>query len=418
MPHLFDGPRLAVLLSVALASTALAQPAPTPHLSLNQALVEASRADPSLAAQAARRSAGEAAVRQAAAKPNAALSLEVENLAGSGVYSLFDRSETTLAYEQTLERGGKREARTSRARAELAAVELRAETRRLDVLRDTQLAYGDVLATEAELLIAEARLISAQRSQADVGRRVRSARDPLFAGSRAEALTAQAEIGRDRARDAALAAKAALAAYLGRDPRFSVAVEDFFNVTPPTPVTVDEAPDLALLEAERDVAAATVRVETARTTADPTLRAGVRYFGEGSEVALVVGGSLPLGVRKTGQWSVERAQAERQAAQRDIAAARLLRQREAIRLAARMTALVTESDRIRDEVIPHATRTVEQVLAGFNRGGFEYLDVTEAERLLAETRARRVEVLRDYHKTKAELDRLTGEHRAKLKELR
>ena len=92
--------------------------------------------------------------------------------------------------------------------------------------------------------------------------------------------------------------------------------------------------------------------------------------------------------------------------------ARLVRQRQATQLRARLVALATESERIRAEVIPLAIRTVEQVTAGFNRGGFQYIDVTEAERALADARARRVEVLRDFHTTKAELDRLTGAHAA------
>ena len=50
----------------------------------------------------------------------------------------------------------------------------------------------EALAAEADLLMAEARLVGARRAHADTARRVRSARDPLFAGSRAAALTAEA----------------------------------------------------------------------------------------------------------------------------------------------------------------------------------------------------------------------------------
>ena len=90
----------------------------------------------------------------------------------------------------------------------------------------------------------------------------------------------------------------------------------------------------------------------------------------------------------------------------------MIRAREIAPLVARLRALARESERIRAEVIPHAIRAVEQVTVGFNRGGFEYLDVTEAERALADARARRVEVLREFHMGLATLDRLTGKHRA------
>ena len=49
---------------------------------------------------------------------------------------------------------------------------------------------------------------------------------------------------------------------------------------------------------------------------------------------------------------------------------------------------------------------------GFNRGGFQYLDVTEAQRALIAARSRRVEVLRQFHLDQAALDRLTGRHAA------
>lgn len=185
----------------------------------------------------------------------------------------------------------------------------------------------------------------------------------------------------------------------------------FFDARPPSDLPAADTPDLALLEAERDVALAAVRVETANGVADPTLRAGVRYFGEGDAAALVVGGSIPLGARAANQANVDRARSERSAAEHEIAAARLAREREIARLVLRLRTLADEARRIEAEVVPLAVRTVDQVTEGFNRGGFEYLDVTEAQRALADARARRVEVLGDFHADLAALDRLTGRHR-------
>ncbi|WP_411288679.1 TolC family protein [Phenylobacterium sp.] len=404
------------LAPVALTASLLATSGATAQvgassLSLTEALARGAAHDPTRPADTARMVAGEAAIRQAGVRPGPSLAFEVENFAGTGPYSLLDRNETTLSYGRPFERGGKREARTDRARAELQVARLRGEVRRLDFIRDVQVTYADALAAEAELLVAEARLISAQRSQRDILRRVRSARDPLFAGSRAEALTAQAEITRDRAREAVLTGRAALAALWGGSADFALKLDDFFTIQAPTAPPAADTPDLALLEAERDVAMAAVRVEQSRGVPDPTLRAGVRYFGEGSEVALVIGGSIPLGARGANRANVDRAQAEREAAEQEIAAARVVREREIVRLTARLRARATEAERIRADVIPHAIRTVEQVSAGFNRGGFEYLDVTEAERALADARERRVDALRDFHTGQADLDRLTGKHR-------
>ena len=414
-------PPLAVLLGAASLLAAAPSHAQSPpeapaasasYLSLSEALARAARLDPSTAAQVARLRAAEAAIRQAGVRPMAAVALELENFAGSGPYSLFDRAEATLSYERRLERGGKREARTHLAVAELDTVRLRAQVRRADFLKEVQLAYAEALAAEAELLIAEARLIASLKSQSDIERRVRSARDPLFAGSRAEALTAQAEIARDRARATARTRKTALAAYLGLETDFSFRLEDFFEVEAPPIAVVDGDPDLALLEAERQAAEAAVRLARTQDAADPTVRAGMRYTREGSDVALIVGGSIPLGPAAANRANVARAAAEAAASEQDVAAARLIRQRRATQLRAYLAALAAEAEQIGAEVIPLALRTVDQVTDGFNRGGFQYIDVTEAERALADTRARRVEVLREFHTTKAELDRLTGAHAA------
>ncbi|MFZ5684646.1 TolC family protein [Phenylobacterium sp.] len=407
----------AALLLTVTAPHAFAQsPAPSagPTLDLADALARAGGADPGLAGWTARDLAAEAGVRQAGVKPNPSLGLEVENFAGSGARSLLDRSETTLSYQQTLERGGKREARVGVARASAEVLRRRRDVRRLDLLRDVQVAYAEALAAEAELLVAEARLIAAQSAQEDVDRRVRAARDPLFAGSRAEAVTAEAEIQRDQARAAAANARAVLARYWMGSPDFKLDLERFFRVAAPAASTAAEpaAADLALLEAERDVAQANVRVEQSRAVTDPTVRAGVRYFGDGGDVAFVVGGSIPLRVHDANKAGIERAIAERSAAEADIAAERMLREREIARLQARLAASATESERLRTEVLPNAIRAVEQVREGFNRGGFQYANVADAEKALADVRARRVAVLRQFHLDQAALDRLTGRHMA------
>lgn len=405
-----------LLLVVASTPPGLAHtPAPPagPTLSLDEALARARAADPAAAGWDARLAAGAASVRQAGVKPNPSLGLELENFAGTGAYSILDRTEATLSYQQTLERGGKREARVGLARAGAEVTRRRRDVRGLDVLRDVQVAYAEAMAADAELLIAEARLVAAHSAQADVQRRVRAARDPLFAGSRAEATTAQAEIDRDQARVVARDARKALARYWGGSAEFGLDLEGFFGVAPPASGARPAAvADLALLEAEREVAAANVRLEQSRAETDPTLRAGVRYFGEGNDVALVVGGTLPLRLHDNNRGAIDRAVSERTAAEADLTAERLVREREIARLVERMAASAAESERLRAEVIPIAIRAVEQVREGFSRGGFQYANVAEAEKALADARARRVAVLRQFHLDQAALDRLTGRHAA------
>jgi cobalt-zinc-cadmium efflux system outer membrane protein len=173
----------------------------------------------------------------------------------------------------------------------------------------------------------------------------------------------------------------------------------------PTPA---QTPDIALLDAERDAATARIRLEQTRGIPDVTLRGGVRTFGVADELAFVVGGSMPLGAGEANRANVERAEAERLAAEREIAAARTSRDREIMRLRARLDVNAAEIRRIDAEVLPKAEETVQLVRDGFNRGGFDIIDVIDAQRALIDAQSRRVEVLRTLHVDQATTDRLTG----------
>jgi len=186
--------------------------------------------------------------------------------------------------------------------------------------------------------------------------------------------------------------------------------EEFENTDAELPALPAQSVDLSLLEAVRETADAQVAVERSRAVPDLTLRGGVRYLEQGRDLALVVGGSIPLGIYDTNRGNIERAEAERLAADREIAAARLARIRDTVRLQARISANAAEADRIQAEVLPKAEETVALVRDGFNRGGFSYLDVIDAQRALIDARVRRIEALKAFHTDRAALNRLAASH--------
>lgn len=396
------------------ATTGFAAAAET--LTLPEALSRAAAYDPSVPAAAARMRAAEAGVRQAAVRPNPSLGADLENFAGTGDIGLADRSEATLYYEQTWERGGKREARVGVARAELAVARGRASVRALDLLAEVQAAWVEALAAQAQIAVAEERLAVARRLEGEVERRVRAARDPLFSGERARTATAQARIDRDQALAAAEQARRLLASYWGGGPNLELSAPAMETETVSPAATVADTPDLRLLAMERDLSQARIAVERARAVQDPRWRAGLRHFGESNDVAVIIGGSIPLGRNDTNRGGVERAQAERTAAEADMVAARIDRQREVSRLTARREATLAEVVRNDAEVAPSAARAVALVRDGFNRGGgaFTYLEVADAQRAVIEAKARRIELLKRFHLDGARLDRLTGRHAALL----
>lgn len=400
---------LATALALAAPVSTYAQP-----LGLSEALSRAAKADPARPALRSRLNAAEAGVRQASVRPNPVVGVEVEDLTGTGSYSLVDRAQATVYYQQSHERGGKRAARAALARSDIAQVRLRDDVRVLDLLHDVELAWIEAVAAEAEARLAADRLKLAERAQAEVSRRVRAARDPLFAGARANAQVAEARIALAETQARAANARRALAAFWGGaevevDPATleDVAVAD--QVAGPPSAT-----DLALLEAQRGVAAAKVRVEESKAIQDPTWRAGLRYLNDGGDVAAIVGGSIPLGRYDTNRGAIDQARAAQTAADLDLIGAKAVFERKIAAVQASLAQKAGEARRIETEIVPANARTVDLVRDGFNRGGFSYLDVIEAQKALIDARARRLAVLKSFQIDRAQLDRLTGAYASLL----
>ncbi|MBH1992654.1 MAG: TolC family protein [Sphingomonadaceae bacterium] len=392
-------------------------PALAQELTLTDALSRVAHADPSVAVAAAQREAADAAIRQADIKPQDVVTVEVEDLARTGPYTPVIGTQATAWYERTWERGGKREARVSAARSDRDVTEQRSRLRQLDILAQVQVAWVEAMTAQAEIPIMLERLALAQRLEREVARRVDRALDPLFALERARTAVAQARIAYEQAIEQARIERASLAAWWGEGPDFKLDTTAFSGVTQSTAGDAEPV-DLILLDAERDAAQARARLAETNGAIDPTLRAGLRYYGEGqgSGVSIVVGGAIPLGGRHAQRGNVERAEAERRVAEAEIAVMRVQTKRETDRLRAVRAAALTEIRRIDDAVLPSAERAVVLVRDGYSRGGtaFTFLEVAQAQQALIDAYDRRVSLLRQYHLDGARLDRLTGRHASLL----
>jgi cobalt-zinc-cadmium efflux system outer membrane protein len=393
-------------MTVALANKSAAQP-----LTLNDAFLRAAEADPALPAAQARINAAEAGIRQAGTKPNPSVMFELENFAGTGPIGAFNQSVTTFSYSQRVERGNKRGARTSLARAGLQAAQLEKHIHALDLFESVEIAWVEAVAAEAGIALNAERLAAAQRLQTETERRVQAAREPAFAGARVSALLAETEIALARARSNAETAKATLAAYWDGPPNIQLD-PSWLNRREAGPEIslVENSADLALFQAERHSAGARLGLEEARAVQDPTFAGGVRHFAVGNDLALVASVAIPLPFYDDNSGNISRALAERNAADREYAAQRRNLQREMATLQARVAAYAIESEALESSAIPQAERALALIHEGFDRGAFEYIDIIEAERNLNNANTRHLEVLRTYHLDFARINRLTGRY--------
>ncbi len=329
----------------------------------------------------------------------------VENIGTPG----FSQWQIDGTYNQRLERGGKRAARVGLAQGDIAVAEAEALVRRLDLASEVQALYVEAQAAALSLELARSRVEIAETLANEVQRRVDEARDPLFAGTRARTQLAEARVDLGLAEHAFEAALARLALLTGGDPRsIGVVTSGFLEAEEIAITTADLTPvDLAVFQARRERADANYRLQEANSHTDPTVFAGPRLFGNG-DVAVIAGFSLPLPNRALNRANIDRAAAEQRQVEADLAVERFQRRRQIALAAERVEEARHEAEAILEQVVPGAEQTLREVRAGYNRGGFTFLDVSIAQTALHEARVRFVDALAEYHQAKVDYDRLTG----------
>ncbi|WKL57457.1 TolC family protein [Asticcacaulis sp. ZE23SCel15] len=405
------GLTLPAVLCAGLCLSAMAQAETLP---LSVAMSRAAQSDPAAMATQKRLAATEAGIRQAGVRPNPSVGLEAENVLGSGPYSGLSQAETTLSYQQPLERKSKREARIWAASAEKDLARAEGRVRTWEAMTAAQRLWVEAVVAEAETELAGQRLKLAEQSQAEIRRRVTAARDPLFAGSLAETEVATARIAHDQAAAKVRQLKTQLAALWGGAAEFELEAKWLEDTPVISEPTLLETPDIEVLRARQRLSAAQVRVETTRRVQDATVSAGIRHFQGDGAVAFIIGGSIPLNRNDAYRGHIDRARADSEAASADIEVAERYRQRDITAATLRMADLAHEAERIKSEVIPQAETALRQVREGFVRGGFTYRDVIGTQQTLMTAKARRLEVLKQFHIEQINRDRLSGKWLALL----
>ena len=396
-------------LRVAFMAAALASASPVwaQSLTLDDAITRAVAASPQGAASAARLDTLNAVRQGANTRPTDTVDVMIENL-GIGGSDLNRQIQLTGTFTRRLERGGKRAARAGVVDADIDVIRADTLIRRLEIATAVQRLYVEAMAAAATVDIAQDRVAIAQQLSREVGRRVDAARDPLFAGTRARTQLAEARVDLEIAEHARDAALTRMALLLGEPAgRLTIGRGNFLDVEEPSASLQPAAVDVAIFEARRRRAAAELRLQQASARTDLTVSGGPRLIGSG-DIAVVAGVSLPLRNRGLNRSNIARAQAEARQVEADLAVD-LFQRRQQIALAAeKVTETAHEVEAVRDKVVPGAERTLAEVRAGYNRGGFTFMDVSMAQTALHEARARMVRAATRHHEARVELDRLTG----------
>jgi cobalt-zinc-cadmium efflux system outer membrane protein len=389
---------------------------PRGALTLRDAVGAALLGNPALAKQAWEARVREALALQADLRPNPALSVEVENLGGTGDRSGVEQTETTIGLSQLVLLGGKRARRRELAeiRSELARWDY--EVARVGVLTATAKAFVATLAAQQRVVLLDDLDRAAAAAVAAAAAQVAAGAAPAAARSRAELLRLSIQLDRQRAARALAAERVALSSTWGTvAPQFAEVRGDLRGaVAMPPPLASLEArtesnPDLGRWATELAEREAVVSVERSGGTPDPTVGLGGRHYAQGDDVSIVLSVSVPIPVFDRNQGNVLAAARDLHKARAQKAAAALAVRAE---LAMRYQDLLSaheQAETLRASTLPAARVAFEQTQDGYRNGVFGYIDVLDAQRTLYQLQVREIDVLADYHQARADIERLLGE---------
>ncbi|WP_448131020.1 TolC family protein [Stenotrophomonas rhizophila] len=408
--------RLAALAAIAFVPCVYAQgTTPAVPLTLDDAIARVAQYHPDLRLAEAQRPVWEARRDAAGLPPPLTLGVELENALGTGDSRGFDAAEATVTLAGVLERGGKLDARRAVAQANLDSLAPQRETARLDLMAEVARRYLAVTDARLQLRIAETDIEQRRRAVAAARLRLQAGASPESVLMTAQAMLAQAELDRDRAKQMDQSARAALSAlWRQRDPGFDVvsgdpmqlpALQDFA-------VLADElqrTPELAVLAGERRIREAQVQLARTQARPDVSWQVGVRNSRDTRDTSLVAGFSLPLG-------SVRRAAPEIRAAEAELALNSVERDARALQLYAtlaeahgRYLTSRLEVTRMGRDVLPQLQRAENAAEKAWRAGAISYMEWAQLQAMRIDARQRQLEAAIAAQTALIEIQRLTGQ---------
>lgn len=408
-------PTLPVLAAATAPEPLSAANAPTGELlTLQSALDRALQFSPVLTAYSEESLARAAEISQASRWINPELSIEVENVAGSGAYSGFDAAETTLQLSQQLELGHKRQLRRGVAEVEHDRARHDLELARLDVQARVARHFLAVLGAQEHLKLAEEQIALATQTLAAVEEKIAAGKAPTVEKYRFQSALAEARLDRDKATLTLATTRQTLAGHLGLEASVLGRVSGDLSILPPLPASSEieaqtgQHPELVRRQLDSEARRRELALARANRFVAPTVGVGLRNFNDSDDNALLFGLSLPLPLFDRNQENIQAASSRLAAAQAQ-AVNGLLESRAGLAESWQsLAASSAEAQALRAEILPSAQQTFEAASYGYQSGKFGVLEVLEAQQTLIEVRERYLEVLTSAQLAAVELNRLLG----------
>jgi outer membrane protein, heavy metal efflux system len=402
------------LAAACLLPAAAAAAAQSQNLSLRDAVVRAAQRNPDLAHFAFELKAQDARIEQAGQLPALHFNASLENFAGSGAASALSGAELTLSLSRVVELGSQAQRRVELATRQREYIDVSRQAAQLDALAEVARRFIHVASDQEQLQLTQLATRLAQDTVAEVARRVEAARSPLVELSRARIVLSRARLEQEHAEHELLTSRRRLAAMWGdREAGFARVEADLFRMPQIADFDALEerlsaGPEFLQYASEARQREAELQLAMARARASVTWSVGARRLQRDGDVALVAGFSVPLFSSQRAAPAIAEARAEKSATLTREQAARVRAQASLYELVQELRHAITETQLLRDEVMPQIEEAVQATEYAWQRGRYSYLEWTEAQSERVALQRALIEAAANAQIFQVEIERLTG----------
>jgi cobalt-zinc-cadmium efflux system outer membrane protein len=380
-------------------------------MTLEQALARVFERNPEIVVSELEIKAASARVSQAGRKPNPEFVAETENLSTFGGAALLQYAESTLQVSQRMELGGKRALRVSAAEKEVAVASSQMEVKKVELFAAASQAFVDVM-TEQERAANQQELSRlARESHAIVVERVAAGKAAPIEQTRATVALATVLLEEQKRLQFLMAAKDKLATLWGGSHQDIDTVQATFEIPP---VSFELAasclannPELKLAAAAMDSQNAVLALELAARKPDLTFSAGFRRLSQDQKNVLVAGISIPLPVFDKREGAIAEARIRLDQTRSQQRAIELRLRASLIQARHEYEVAMLESKSLAESALPAAREAAAAVEEGYRLGKFDFLNVLDAQRTLAELESKAIDAVASGLKVAIELQRLS-----------
>lgn len=404
----------ASLLTLALTAYQVGA-AEAPPLALRDAVDAALARNPDLQSFTFELRAQDARVHRAGLRPGPEVSVEAENILGSGQTRGTDSAEFTIALSQLIELGDKRRARISAAELGRNSVDVQRQVAQLDVLAEVTRRFIHVAADQEQIVLTRRATGLTRATVEAVERRVQAAKSPDLELYRARAALTRAEIELRHAEHELLASRRKLAAMWGdREPAFGPVRAELYDMPAADSferlaARLSSNPDFLRFASDARLRDAEIRQAQIQRIPSLTLTGGARRLEATDDQAFVLGMSLPLFASRQAAPTLAEAEALRGRVDAERDAALIKAQAQVFELYQELQHAVAEVGTLRKDVLPQLEQALKDTEYAYDRGRYSYLELVDGQRAYLDAQRALIEAATNAQTLQAEIERLTGE---------